>query len=93
MQKKALYTCRVEFLMPGSRARGTLVMMNGTVTWWFPRFFLTVQTTTHVHQNVPWFTQTPDALLHPQTEKTMSFDRYLFSMQPPEVREGTAWLR
>ena len=37
MQKKDLYNYRIEFLISGSEATGTLVMTNGTVIWWYPR--------------------------------------------------------
>lgn len=57
MQKKDPYNYRIEFLISGSEATGTLVMTNGTVIWWYSPLTKTVRTTTHFDPNVTWFTQ------------------------------------
>jgi outer membrane lipoprotein-sorting protein len=57
MQKKSPYNYRIEFLLSGSEATGTLVMTNGTVIWWYSPLTKTVRTTPHFDPNVTWFTQ------------------------------------
>ncbi|MCK9591622.1 MAG: DUF4367 domain-containing protein [Methanoregula sp.] len=57
VQKKDLYSHRIEFLLSGSEATGTLVITNGSVIWWYSPLTKTVSTTTHFDPNVTWFTQ------------------------------------
>jgi len=57
MQKKNPYNYRIEYLISGSEATGTLVITNGTVIWWYSPLTKTVRTTTHFDPNVTWFTQ------------------------------------
>ena len=57
IQKKDPYNYRIEFLISGSEATGTLVMTNGTDIWWYSPLTKTVRTTTHFDPNVTWFTQ------------------------------------
>ncbi|MFA5332243.1 MAG: DUF4367 domain-containing protein [Methanoregula sp.] len=57
IQTKKPHDSRIEFLIPGSEANGTLVLTNGTVIWWYSPLTKFVRTTRHFDPDETCFTR------------------------------------
>ncbi len=57
VQKKDPHHYRIEYLMSGGEANGTLIVTNGNVIWWYSPLTKTVRTTTHIDPDETYFTQ------------------------------------
>jgi len=56
-QKKNQYSYRLEYLQSGSEPRGTLIITDGSVIWWYSPLTKNVHRTTHFDPGETYFTQ------------------------------------
>jgi len=56
-QKKNPYSYRLEYLQSGSEPRGTLIITDGSVIWWYSPLTKNVHRTTHFDPSETYFTQ------------------------------------
>ncbi len=57
VQKKNPISYRLEYLQSGSEPRGTLIITDGSVIWWYSPLTKKVHRTTHFDPNETYFTQ------------------------------------
>ena len=57
VQKKNPHTYRLEYLQSGSEPRGTLIITDGSVIWWYSPLTKNVHRTTHFDPSETYFTQ------------------------------------
>lgn len=57
MQKKDPDSYRIEYMVSGSEATGTLIQTNGSIIWWYSPLTKNVHITTHFDPNETYFTR------------------------------------
>ena len=57
LQKKNPYSYRLEYLQSGSEPRGTLIITDGNVIWWYSPLTKNIHRTTHFDPGETYFTQ------------------------------------